>query len=75
MRWLLAAVRSKVVVQLLLIHCLLLILLFVGVKCLDLVSSTWCPFWSCIYLTEKERSGCIAFLEFSACWNVAGFVL
>ena len=51
------AARSKAVVLLLLIHCLLLIPLFVGVLCLVLVLlfSTLCPSGVAINLIEKRE--------------------
>ena len=54
-----AAVHSKgVILLLLLIHCLLLLPLFVGILCMVLVvlSSTKCPFWFCNHLAEEERA-------------------
>ena len=52
----LAAVRSKAVALLLLIHCLLLLTLFVGVLCLILVLlyNTYGPFFSFIIISLME---------------------
>ena len=57
-----AAVRSKVVVLLLLIYCLLLLTLFVGVLCLVLVLlfNTLCPSSFAIILLGKREL--VAFL-------------
>ena len=53
------AVHSKGVVLLLLIHCILL-LLFGGFLCLNLVllCSSLCPFKFCNHLVEEVRAGC-----------------
>ena len=60
-----AASRSKVMVPLLLIYCLLLLQLFVGYLCLVLIllCSPKYPFQCCNYLAKEERTGCIILLS------------
>ena len=59
-----AAVRSKVVVLLFLIYCLMYFPLFWGVLCLSLFlfCITLCPFYHCNHLEEEEKAGCLAFI-------------
>ena len=57
MAW--AAVRSKAVVLLLLIYCLMNIALLVRVPCLFLCI-TLCQFEFCNHLEEEETAGCFA---------------
>ena len=61
-----AADCFKVVVVLLLIHCLLLFPLSVGVLYLALVllCSSQCPFQFCNHLAEEERAGCFTLIVF-----------
>ena len=67
-----AAIRSKLVVLLLLIYCLYLLPLFVGILCfvLDLL------FCHCLDGEESERAGCFAltvFLQMMSCDSQVNF--
>ena len=61
-----AAVRSRAVVLLLLIHCVMFLPLFVGVLCLVIVllCITWCLFCFCNHINEEERAGCFTLIIF-----------
>ena len=70
-----AAVHSKAVVQLLFVHCVLLLSLFVVYWVFVKFCSILWPFWFCNHLPGEEQVGCFTFFSFFCSWCHIAVVL